>query len=130
MVPTKREVDAARALGEAILNLLVAHEEESAIRLRQRWMMETPQTPLSSTSRSDQSRAATPSAASLLVTSKQAAEMLGVSTRTLCRMTAPKGPLQSVRLGSAVRYDVEDLVNAIASMKRATDKSIKNEDSR
>jgi predicted DNA-binding transcriptional regulator AlpA len=130
MVPTRREVDAARALGEAILNLLVAHEEESAVRARQRSMMETQQRPLSSMLRSNPSRVPTPATASLLVTSKQAAEMLGVSSRTVWGMTAPRGPLQSVRLGSAVRYDVEDLASAIASMKRATNTSIKEEDSR
>ena len=122
MVPTRREVDAARALGEAILNLLVAHEEESAVRSHQRSMMEASKMPLS--------RMVKPATPSLLVTSKQAAEMLGVSSRTVWSMTAPRGPLQSVRLGSAVRYDVQHIVSAIASMKRATNISIKEEDLR
>jgi excisionase family DNA binding protein len=45
----------------------------------------------------------------LLVTSREAAKMLAVSTRTVWALTSPRGPLSSVRLGRAVRYSVADL---------------------
>lgn len=44
----------------------------------------------------------------LLVTAREAARALAVSQRTLWGLTA-RGDLACVRIGRAVRYDVEDL---------------------
>lgn len=53
----------------------------------------------------------------LLITTQQAAEALGVSPRTLWSLTYPRGPLPCVRVGRAVRYDVQDLRELIAQQK-------------
>jgi len=45
----------------------------------------------------------------LLVSAREAASLLCVSDRTLWTLTAPRGPIPSVRLGRSVRYSVEAL---------------------
>lgn len=40
---------------------------------------------------------------------KQAAELLGVSLRTMYELAAPNGPIPCYRIGRAVRYDQSDL---------------------
>jgi excisionase family DNA binding protein len=46
---------------------------------------------------------------SLLVTSREAARCLGISSRTLWSLTAPRGPIPVVRIGRSVRYAPTDL---------------------
>jgi hypothetical protein len=45
----------------------------------------------------------------LLLAPREAAAALSVSARTLWGLTFPRGPIQAVRIGRAVRYDVRDL---------------------
>jgi excisionase family DNA binding protein len=45
----------------------------------------------------------------VLLTTKEAAAALAVSDRTLWSLTAPRGPIASVRIGTAVRYRPADL---------------------
>lgn len=45
----------------------------------------------------------------LLLSTRDAAAFLSVSGRTLWTLTAPRGPIPSVRLGRSVRYSVESL---------------------
>jgi len=52
----------------------------------------------------------------LLVTAREAAEMLGISTRSLWTLTNSKTIL-SVRIGRAVRYSTDDLKAFIDSAK-------------
>lgn len=67
-------------------------------------------------------RSATIGAAdALLIRSREAARMLNISERTLYAMTAPRGPIVSVRIGRAdstnprVLYSVERLREWIAA---------------
>ncbi len=57
---------------------------------------------------------------SLLLDAAAAAETLGVSKRTLHRITIPRGPLPSVCIGRSVRYSLDDIRNFIAKERRAT----------
>jgi hypothetical protein len=50
----------------------------------------------------------------LLLTPRAAAAALFVSERTLWGLTAPRGPIPAVRIGRAVRYDLEALRYYIA----------------
>jgi excisionase family DNA binding protein len=52
----------------------------------------------------------------LLVSEPEAARLLGVSARTVWQLRAD-GKLPGVKIGSAVRYDPEDLRRFIASAK-------------
>jgi excisionase family DNA binding protein len=45
----------------------------------------------------------------LLVTVREAAKMLGISERTLWTMTSPRGSIPSIRIGRAVRYNLDSL---------------------
>ena len=50
-----------------------------------------------------------PPPAKLLVSARDAADLLSISERTLWGLTAPRGPIPVVRCGRAVRYSVGDL---------------------
>jgi excisionase family DNA binding protein len=53
----------------------------------------------------------------LLLTVREAAEALSVSERTLWALTAPRGPIRSVRLGRSVRYSADSLRDWIESQR-------------
>jgi excisionase family DNA binding protein len=44
-----------------------------------------------------------------LLDSREAAELLNVSVRTLSRMTSPRGPIKAFRCGQVLRFRREDL---------------------
>ena len=52
----------------------------------------------------------------LLYTQEQAAKLLNLSTKTLYRLRKA-GKLQFVRVGNAIRYDIESLRSLIQSTK-------------
>ena len=52
-----------------------------------------------------------------LLTPREAAAYLRVSTGTVFNMSAPRGALPVVRIGASVRYSVQDLDAAIDRMK-------------
>ena len=56
----------------------------------------------------------------LLVSAPEAARMLSVCAKTLWNMTAPRGPIPSIRIGKGggVRYSVADLQSWIESQKQ------------
>jgi excisionase family DNA binding protein len=55
---------------------------------------------------------------SKLLTVKQAAELFGVSDRTLFTLSAPRGPIPVIRIGKhSRRYDLEDLKRYADRMK-------------
>jgi predicted DNA-binding transcriptional regulator AlpA len=49
----------------------------------------------------------------LVLTIGETADMLGISRRTLWSLSAPRGPIPTVRIGRRVFYRVQDLVNFI-----------------
>jgi len=53
----------------------------------------------------------------LLLTPKQAAADLALCEKTLWSLTDPRGPIQCVRIGRAVRYDPSDLAAWIVQAK-------------
>lgn len=53
----------------------------------------------------------------LLLTVTAAAAALAVSPRTLWSLTAPRGPIPCVRIGRAVRYDLNALRAWIAAQQ-------------
>ncbi len=66
-------------------------------------------------------RNAQPDDGPLLVDSHAAAELLSISERTLWTLSAPRGDLPVVRLGRAVRYDLDDLREFIGRQKQGAD---------
>jgi hypothetical protein len=60
-----------------------------------------------------------PAMAPLLVTSREAARLLGICERSLWAWSAPRGPIPVVKLNRAVRFDVRDLEAFIMARKGA-----------
>jgi predicted DNA-binding transcriptional regulator AlpA len=69
-----------------------------------------------------QATAAEPQAAGplkvLLLRPREAAHVLSISERLLWSMTAPRGPIPVVRIGSAVRYSAEAIRDWISARQR------------
>lgn len=112
MHPSPEEVRAAHALGEAILNLLLAHEQGSAQR-SVRAAATTQKTnetarPTSELQFGDKQ----------LLNTRQASEFLQISPRKLWAITAPRGPLPCVVIGRRTLYSLEDLHQAIEDLKQ------------
>ncbi len=63
---------------------------------------------------------ATPEAGLTLVNEVQAARMLGLSVKTLRRWRWAGKPPQFIKIGSAVRYDPEDLQDLINAGRRSS----------
>ncbi len=55
----------------------------------------------------------------LLLTPREAAETLSVCEKSLWSLTAPRGPIKSVRLGRSVRYSVDALREFISQQSQA-----------
>lgn len=64
--------------------------------------------------------AAPPAPVGILFTAAEAAKQLAVSPRTLWSISAPRGPLAVVRIGSAVRYARTDLEAYVARQRQTT----------
>ncbi len=62
----------------------------------------------------------TPAVAKLLLTVREAARALSVSPRTLWAITAPRGPIRSVRLRGRVLYSPEELRLWITKQQEAS----------
>lgn len=54
----------------------------------------------------------------LLLTPREAAYRLGISTRHLWNLTSPRGPIPVVKLGRKTFYRLQDLENFVAEMAR------------
>lgn len=52
-----------------------------------------------------------------LLRSREAAEFIGVSLKTLWILSAPRGTLPVVKVGKSVRYDMADLKKWIEEQK-------------
>jgi len=58
-----------------------------------------------------------PSPVRLLLPTREAAEALSISERTLWSLTEPRGPIPCVRIGRSVRYHVADLEAYVEAQK-------------
>ena len=53
-----------------------------------------------------------------LLSVKDAAKALGISQRTLWGISAPRGPLPVVRIGTRILYDPDDLARFVQAQKK------------
>ncbi len=113
MKPTEREVQSARRLADAVLELLLAHEEGAEQRRAERERQKSRR--LEQPGMSDR-----PPIPPGLLTQHDAAEYLSVSVGTLFNRTVPRGPIPVVRIGAAVRYRLADLEAFAASRAEAS----------
>jgi len=123
MKPTDDEIVAARSLADALLAFMAAVEVGRA----QRHASRTPERSEGSdmalaaqvpgTTKRGQSNAKH----KILLKAPEAAEALSISNRTLWDMTAPRGPIPVVRIGTSVRYAIEDLAAAVAALRITND---------
>ena len=124
MRATPREHEAATSLANALLEFLLAREEASSARKGSkpreaiRVHVEQP-APQREPSRPAPTAVEPKLPDKLLVDSKEAAKLLSVGSRTLWTMTAPRGPIPSVRLGRAVRYKLSSLEEFIRKSEKA-----------
>lgn len=118
MRATSRETQAARALADAFVEFMLARDEAAAAREHARPREEVRVHVEAPKPARDVPQPATQHVEpklpdKLLVGSKEAAELLSAGSRTLWTMTAPRGPIPSVRVGRAVRYSVSSLAEFI-----------------
>lgn len=125
MKPTSQEVDAVHKLAEAALAFLLAHEDGRAARERLRPKVEAtckvilqpshqPSPPCS-----DPPRPAVDEIdRSSLLSTRDAAKFLCIGGRKLWEITAPRGPLPAVRIGTSVKYTRGDLDAFIERAKK------------
>jgi hypothetical protein len=121
MQATPDETRAAQQLAEALMQFVVAIESGAAVRRDAREKERSRVLAAAGVSaRPSISPTDTPSgrpAGPQLLTVREAAKMLSVSTRHLIRLSAPHGPIPVVRFGVSVRYSSNDLLAAIQKMK-------------
>lgn len=114
--PTPREIDAARGLATALLECLIAAEEGRALRSVELGIHGLGAHGIAPPGFGGIGGG--PAApAPLLLTGAQAARSLGVTPRTLRRLSAPSGPIPVVRLGRLIRYAPSDLERAVRSLR-------------
>ena len=108
MRPTQREAQAARSLAESILEFYLAMEEGRVTRTER--ARKPPQTKPVVPANPERDPAA-------VMTSRQAAKYLSVGERTMWKLTAPRGPIPSVRMGRVIRFRVKDLDDYLAQVR-------------
>ena len=125
MQRTSRETQAAIALADAILEFLIGREEATAARVAPKVTVERPVHHRSAAPALVEpvkpARTIEPKLPNkLLVDSKEACRLLSLGERSLWSMTAPRGPIPSVRIGRCVRYSVTSLEEFVrrAAVKR------------
>jgi len=102
--PTPREAEAARRRADALIEFLVAVDDGRAERTAPRRL--PPPAPAATVK--------PPDALPALLTILEAAEYLGVSPGTVRNMSAPTGPLPSVKIRARRCYSRKDLDAFIA----------------
>lgn len=112
MQPTDLELAAARRFAESLVHLIVAIQHGHATRhpVRPQTDVRQPvpppvQQPWSPPVRQPPQPPPTPG----LINTREAAEYLGISPRTLFGLMAPNGPIAVVRIGRVVRFRRTDL---------------------
>ncbi len=120
MQPTLRESAAALRLAESLIAFIVAVDEGMATRRASRPRDERslraerpPPPPLPAHGRG----AALQVPEHGLLSARQAAKRLNISERSLWNLSAPRGPLPTVRIGGRVLYSASDLDVAIERLK-------------
>jgi len=63
----------------------------------------------------------------LLLTPREAAYRLGISPRHLWTLTAPRGPIPSVKLGRRVFYRPKDLEDFVADVARQSAETVESQ---
>jgi excisionase family DNA binding protein len=111
--PTHEETVAMRNIADALLAFLLAHEEARTRRQRD----SAPAAPVQRLDPVAMSRERKSEPPPQLLTSREAARYLSICERTLFRLAAPRGPLPTVRIGSAVRFAQTDLDAYIDRMR-------------
>lgn len=116
--PTARESDAAQRLAEALLEFALAHEDGREHRRASRQKeIEKSRTPTEVLAKPQPKRPTEPDARGLLTT-KAAAEYLSIGRRTLYSLTAPRGPIPVIRIGTSVRYPLAGLLEAMKKFEQ------------
>ena len=114
--PTPREIDAARGLATALVECLIAAEEGRALRSVELGVPGLGAHGLATPGLGG--IGVGPAAPKpLLLSVAQAAQRLGVTPRTLRRLSAPSGPIPIVRLGRLIRYAPSDLEQAVRALR-------------
>ena len=108
MNATNRERAAYRALADAMLEVAIALEEGKLARGGDRAHPPAPRPQPAPNVVPPEARQPG------LLSVPEAADYLSIGHRSLWSMTAPRGPIPSVRFGRAVRYSVEALDEVIA----------------
>ncbi|CAG1006751.1 hypothetical protein PHYC_03356 [Phycisphaerales bacterium] len=118
MQPTKREAEAATKLGQAILEFVTAVGEGNDGRRPQRPREEVRVQPQLQPWQQPRPAPVVPEPKEAgLIGLRGAAEYLGVSTRLLHQLTAPRGAIPVVKISHRVMYDMNDLRTAVQRMK-------------
>ena len=112
MKPTPRESAAALRLAESLIEFIVAVDEgiasRRASRSRDEIRVKVDQSPLPIPP--EPVRVIAPQKPEqVLLTARDAAKRLNISDRMLWSMSAPNGPIPTVRMGRRVLYSVRDL---------------------
>jgi len=125
MKPTDDEIATARRLADALLAFMAAVEIGRAQRHASRTPARSEQSDVALAAQSPgmTKRGQTNAGQRILLTAREAAEALSISSRSLWQMTAPRGPIPVIRIGSSVRYAIEDLAEAVAALRITNDKS-------
>lgn len=110
---TTREIAATQRLSEALLGFVLAVEEGMAERLVARMRAERP----AQRTVDRPPMAAPPKAPTPLLNARDAARSLGIGSRTLWSLTAPRGPIPVIRFGTRTCYAVRDLEAAVERLK-------------
>jgi len=125
MKPTEDEIIAAQRLADALLAFMTAVEVGRAKRDASRTPARSEGSDMALTAQAPgmTKRGQSNARDRLLLTSREAAEALSISNRTLWEKTAPRGPIPVVRIGTSVRYAMEDIAATVAALKITKDNS-------
>jgi hypothetical protein len=113
-------------LCEALFTFLVAHEHARERRGTAR-QATRPANDMNVAVGTERNRPA-PNPESLLISTRQAAKMLGLCERTVSALSQPHGPIPVVRIGRCVRYSPDDLKTFIQNRKSKADRKADNAD--
>lgn len=115
---TKREIETAQRLGEAFTDFIITYAEARMAQLVDIVGAAEAERREQEQARIDAERERLADTEErMFLTSKEAADMLAVSTRTLYAFSHPRGPIPVIKLGNSVRYDRRDIIAAMERLK-------------
>ena len=109
--PTSEEITAARALGDAILQFVIACKNGEQAEREIEYRKERAEREIEERKIARTEAEPKPSQDQRLLSARKVAEILSVSERTVWAISAPRGPLRAVRIGRIVRYRIEDILD-------------------